>query len=120
MASPLPKKHKVTIANSQTLAPIRIPQNLMALLLPHGCTRNEKSKTETMNGNLRRESETESSSSLETLLADHLLLIAYEEEEGLVTEKKNEITRKNGNEAAHEELMRFFRASHRCGDSCLA
>ncbi|WZZ47339.1 hypothetical protein YC2023_043598 [Brassica napus] len=70
--------------------------------------------------------------SLETLFADHLLLIAYEghseerlrfsidrwdnpidrsrcyaliEEEDLVTEK-NEITRKNGNQAAHEELMR--------------
>ncbi|KAF2545490.1 hypothetical protein F2Q70_00020827 [Brassica cretica] len=43
--------------------------------------------------------------SLETLFADHLLLIAYEEEEDLVTEK-NEIARKNGNQAAHEELMR--------------
>lgn len=58
--------------------------------------------------------------SLETLLADHLLLIAYEDRRGGSGYRKNEITQKNGNEAAHEEFMRFFRASHRCGDSCSA
>ncbi|KAF2590833.1 hypothetical protein F2Q70_00038995 [Brassica cretica] len=67
------------------------------------------SKTETVNGNSRRESETESSSkalSLETLLADHLLLIAYEDRRGGSGYIKNEINQKNGNQDAHEELMR--------------
>ncbi|KAF3584873.1 hypothetical protein F2Q69_00027675 [Brassica cretica] len=44
--------------------------------------------------------------SLETLFADHLLLIAYEDRRGGSCYRKNEIARKNGNQAAHEELMR--------------
>ncbi|KAJ4880702.1 Uncharacterized protein Rs2_37757 [Raphanus sativus] len=70
--------------NSQTLTPIRIPQNLAALPLPHGCTRNEKSKTETMmviQGENQKLS-LHQAFSLETLLADHLLLIAYKDRRG--------------------------------------